>query len=785
MNARRTSGSLHTLPQLLALALVCLVLPSRAELAAQSTSFRARLSPLPVDGRSVSTITGVGQVRATLDGNRLTLSGTYRGTSSPATGAHLHLAPPGQHGPVAAPLQVNPATREISGSMTLTSEQLAALRGRSLYVQLHTEGNPQGELRGWVFDTAIIGDVAANWAPTSLTVDDLVRDFVPVTDEMLANPDPADWLMIRGNYQAHSYSALDQIDAGNVGGLRLEWMWAMHDGSSEPAPIVYDGVIYLINPGNVIQALDARTGDLIWEHATGPDNGQDMRGIAIWQDRIIQATTDARIVALDARTGEQVWETVIQEGNSNSSGPIVADGKVISGMASCARYVENRCFISAYDAATGQPLWRFHTIAHAGEPGGDTWGDLDDIYRQGGETWITGSYDPELGLTYWGTAQAKPWAPVSRHQSIYDAGLYTNATVAVDVDTGALRWHFQHVPGEALDLDEVFERVLVDRDGRRLVLSIGKHGILWKNDRVTGEFLGATETVFQNAFTHIDPETGAITYRDDIVGARIGEWTPACPSSAGGKDWHSMSYHEPSGYLIAPLSQTCLENRAGGGRPRAWGRRPRLTPARFFEMPGSDGNLGQARRLRREHPRGGVELRAARELPHGRALHGGRRRLRRRPRPALPRVRRPHGEILWETRLGTSVQGHPFAFASTASSTSRDDRAGRDEPPNGAAARVARDHTPEDGQRALRVQPAGVDGIQPGPRWRGGGTGTGRAAPDSFTSRSGRASRRTRFRAPLPCPAASRAARRSRRGAARCRRAGRHPRRAILPDRSA
>src|SRR5579863_5857715 len=436
--------------------------------------------------------------------------------------------------------------------------------------------------------------------PRGITVEGEVKNYIPVSDAMLRNPDPADWLMIRRDYKASSFSTLNQITAQNVNDLRLAWSWAMQDGSSlgnDPAPIVHNGVLYVNNAGMVLQALDAKTGELIWENRYGTNAGSPaMRGITIYGDNVFVTSSEAHLIAFSARTGKIVWDTTIGDRSKNqhstTSGPIAVNGKLIQGLSGCQTFGGEKCFVSAYDAKTGREVWRFNTVALEGEPGGDTWGGLPNSLRVGAESWITGSFDPDLNLTYWGTAQAKPWMRVSRGSG-NGATLYANSTLALNADTGKLAWYYDHAPGETLDLDEVFERVLVDDQGRHYVFSAGKAGILWKLDRATGKYLAHKEMVFQNVYDSINPTTGEPHYRNDIVEQRVGEWVGGCPSTEGGKNWPAMSYYQPGNRLIVPLSQTCDEfngqvvdksegNGAGGGARTG-----------YFEMPGSNGNVGK------------------------------------------------------------------------------------------------------------------------------------------------------------------------------------------------
>ena len=306
-----------------------------------------------------------------------------------------------------------------------------------------------------------------------------VETFVPVTDATLQNPDPDDWLMWRRTLDSWGYSPLDQIDRDNVDDLRMVWTRALSAGSlQQGTPLVYNGVMYMPNPRDVIQAIDAVTGDLIWEHRRArPDDLAEYmigslidtnRNLAIYGNLIIDTSADDYVFALDATTGELVWETQILDYKVNpanqTSGPIVANGKVISGRSCAPKGGPNACVIVAHDATNGQELWRRRLIPGPGEPGDETWGGVPFEERRHVGAWMVPSFDPELNLLFIGTSVTSP-APKFLLGGVENTHLYHNSTLALDADTGEIVWYYQHL-NDHWDLDHPFERLLLDTHWR-------------------------------------------------------------------------------------------------------------------------------------------------------------------------------------------------------------------------------------------------------------------------------------------------------------------------------
>lgn len=496
-----------------------------------------------------------------------------------------------------------------------------------------------------------------------------VEGFTPVTEAMLADPPAGDWLHWRRTADGQGYSPLAQVHRGNVGKLKLAWVLAMRDGSNQATPLVHDGVMYLTHPGNVVQALDAATGDLIWEYAYGfpPESktlGGPTRNIAIHGDRLFLATYDAALVAISARTGKELWRTAKadwREGYTHTSGPLVAGGVVISGINGCERYKEGGCFVTGHDPATGRELWRTSTIALPGEPGDDSWGGLPPALRAGADTWIPGSYDFARRLFYIGTSQAKPWVAASRGMSPKDAALYTNSTLALDPATGRIAWHYQHIPGETLDMETGFERVLVDLDGAPYLFTIGKDGILWKLRRDTGEFVAWAETLYQNLYQPLAANPGRLSYRQDIVDAKVGEPVSACPSIYGGHNWQATAYSPETRSLVIPLHQLCVDM-VGREVERAVGQGGYGGESRVYEMPGADGKLGRLSAFdlgtmteRWTHTQRAMFLTGVLTTAGRLAFVGDLDRW-------FKAFDVETGQVLWQARLGAALHGFPVTY---------------------------------------------------------------------------------------------------------------------------
>ncbi|MDB0051319.1 PQQ-binding-like beta-propeller repeat protein [Gammaproteobacteria bacterium] len=412
----------------------------------------------------------------------------------------------------------------------------------------------------------------------------LLDNYTPVTLEELANPPASDWLMWRGTPNNWAHSPLNQINKDNVDSLRLAWSWTMEPGKQETTPLVHDGIMFLPQACDFIEAVNATDGTPLWEYRratvdhVAPLSCANRNG-TLYKDQLIIATRDAYIVSLNATSGEVTWEQKIGDwtvGQHYSGGPQVFNGKVITGMSGC-YYINTSCWITAHDADTGDELWRTNTVPKIGEPNGESWGDVPNEQRRGGSAWMPASFDPELNLIFIGVAVPIPWGEIQRGTRGGDV-LYTNSTLALDAETGEIQWYFQYIPAGNWDQDHPFERLIVETevtpdadavswmnpniassDRRKVITGIpGKPGIVWTLDAATGDFLWATETNYQNIIVGVDVEGRKGITNPEIDITEIGQQKLVCPTTQGGINWNSVGYSPQTNSLYTPTNNTCM-----------------------------------------------------------------------------------------------------------------------------------------------------------------------------------------------------------------------------------
>ena len=425
------------------------------------------------------------------------------------------------------------------------------------------------------------------------------RDWEPITEARLLNPKDGDWLSYRRTYNVTGFSPLTQINRTNVAGLRPVWSYSMRDNNRwVPTPIVANGLMYISEGSGRVVAFHVATGDVAWIHRRPlPDDIEKSqayprhRGVSIYGDKIYWGTPDSFLAALDARTGQQVWEVKTgdyQTGEGHNHPPLIADGKVILGFTGGDRTA--RGSIAAFDVNTGKPLWKTYTVPAPGEPGSESWAE-SELPPLGGLTWGTLSYDPELRRVYAGTGQPMPWSSTLRGKG---PALYTNSILALDIATGRIDWHFQVIPEDSWDLDTPYESMLVDLAvggrTRKALIQTSKIGWGVVLDRVTGEFIHAFRTAHDNLITRWT-EAGRPVFNPDQIPTRqdvdSGKVFEVCPHYHGARNLNSPSYSPLTGLYYVGINNTCMDVRFQTDQFGP-GRRYAGMTARVKRVPGYD-----------------------------------------------------------------------------------------------------------------------------------------------------------------------------------------------------
>ena len=411
----------------------------------------------------------------------------------------------------------------------------------------------------------LFGGCLAQTAAAQAPADSAVSASIDISErDLTVSPVAANWPSYNGDYTGRRYSSLNQITLANVNQLRAQWVFhAPNTDRLEVTPVVVNGVMY-VTARNDAYALDATTGRTLWHHAhpitqglIDDASGHINRGVGVWGSRIYMNTDNAHLLCLDARSGNLLWDVAYADWNKNygaTSAPLVVKGRVIVGTSGGDDGV--RGFVAAYDAITGKMLWRFWTIPAPGEPGSESWPG-DSYLHAGGTTWMPGTYDPDLNLLYWGTSNA---SPDFNGESRPGDDLYTSTLVALDPDTGKLKWHFQFTPHDLYDYDATETAVLVDGEykgkSRKLILEANRNGFVYVLDRKTGEFLKAVRFAEKLNWAKGIDEKGR-----PIIAADSAKPTPngseVCPGFAGATNWFSPSYNPETHMLYFMALEEC------------------------------------------------------------------------------------------------------------------------------------------------------------------------------------------------------------------------------------